>query len=41
MRTLVPSFLVGFVIVFAGNKDNYNILDEFEYQPDSTTDCRI
>ena len=25
--------------ILAGNKDNYNILDEFEFRPDPTSDC--
>ena len=26
---------------FAGNKDNHKSFDEFEFPPDSTTDCRV
>ena len=25
--------------ILAGNKDNYNISDEFEFRPDPTSDC--
>ena len=27
--------------ILAGNKDNYNISDEFEFQPDPTSDCGV
>ena len=27
--------------MLAGNKDNYNISDEFEFWPDSTSDCGV
>ena len=32
---LVPSFLIG----SSYNKDNHNIFNEFEIQPDPITDC--
>ena len=28
-------------LILAGNKDNYNISDEFEFQPDATSDCGV
>ena len=37
-RTIGP--LVHFFIL-AGNKDNHNISDGFEFQPDPTSDCGI
>ena len=27
--------------ILAGNKDNYNISDEFEFRPDPTSDCGV
>ena len=27
--------------ILAGNEDNYNILDEFEFRSDLTKDCRV
>ena len=27
--------------ILAGNKDNYNISDEFEFRPDLTSDCGV
>ena len=27
--------------ILAGNKNNYNILDEFEFRPDLTSDCGV
>ena len=27
--------------ILGSNKDSHNILDEFEFQPDSTLDCRV
>ena len=28
-------------LVLAGNKDNCNISDEFEFRPDPTSDCGV
>ena len=38
---LAPStFIVNWIFfVLAGNKDSHKRLDEFEFRPDSTTDC--
>ena len=43
VSTLAPSFLIGsffdrIFFILAGNKDIYNILDEFEIRPDRTKD---
>ena len=38
MNTLVPSFFYLIFFVSAGNKDMHKSLDEFEFQPDPTTD---
>ena len=27
--------------ILAGNKDNYNISDEFKFRPDPTSDCGV
>ena len=27
--------------ILAGNKNKYNILDEFEFRPDPTSDCEV
>ena len=29
------------LFILAGNKDNYNISDEFEFRPDPTSDCGV
>ena len=41
VNTLAPSFLIGSSLFFAGKEDNHYISDEFEFQPDSTKDCRV
>ena len=41
VKTLAPSVLIGSSLFFAGKEDNHNILDEFEFQPDSTKDCGV
>ena len=38
MATLVPSFLTQFSFFFAGIEDMHKCLNEFEFQPDATTD---
>ena len=30
-----------FVFILAGNKNNYNILDEFEFRPDLISECEV
>ena len=40
VATLASLFFSGSSI-FAGNKDNYNILDELEFRPDPTSDCVV
>ena len=36
------SFIFDWIFfIFAGKKDNHNISDKFEFQPDSTKDCRV
>ena len=41
VNTLAPSCLDRIFFIFAGKEDNHNISDEFEFQPDSTKDCRV
>ena len=41
VATLGPSFLFGSSLFFKSNKDVHNILDEFEFRPDPTSDCRV
>ena len=33
--------LLWIFFILAGNKDNYNILDEFEFRPDPTSECGV
>ena len=32
---------VSIFLILAGNKDNHNIMDEFEFQPDLIPDCGV
>ena len=41
MSTLVRSFFDGSSFILTGNKDNYKILDEFEFLPDLITNYRV
>ena len=41
VATLASLFFSGSSSLLAGNKDNYNILDEFEFRPDSTSDYGV
>ena len=41
VSTLAPSFFIGSFFVFAVMEDSHKILDEFEFRPDSTTDCGV
>ena len=40
MTTLAPSLVLNFFNL-AGNKDMHKSLDEFEFQPDPTTDYGV
>ena len=36
------AFIFGRIFfILAGNEDNHNISDEFEFKPDSTKDCGV
>ena len=37
----VVATLAWIFFILAGNKDNYNISDEFEFRPDQTSDCGV
>ena len=41
MNTLAPSFFKSISLIFAGNEDMHESLDEFELQPDTTTNSRV
>ena len=41
VATLAPSIFDQIFFILAGNKDNYNISDEFEFRPDPTSDCGV
>ena len=41
MTSLAPSFLIGSSSFIAGNKDNYESLEEVEFQAEPTADCRV
>ena len=41
VNTLAPSFFDRIFFILAGKEDNHNILDEFEFQPDSTKDWEV
>ena len=41
MTTLAPIFFALIICNLAGNKDNYNSLDEFEFKADPITDCGV
>ena len=40
VSTLASSFLL-YLLILAGNEDNYKISNEFEIQPDFTTYCGV
>ena len=37
----VVAALASLFFILEGNKDNYNISDEFEFRPDPTSDCGV
>ena len=41
MNTLAPSFFESINLIFAGNKDMHESLDEFKFWPDTTTNSRV
>ena len=41
VSTLTPLLFDKIFFNFAGNKDNHKSLHDFEFQPDSITDCGV
>ena len=41
VATLASSFLFWIFFILAGNKDNYNISDEFKFRPDPISACGV
>ena len=41
MNTLAPSFFNSIILILAGNEDMHKSLDEFKFQPDTTTNSKV
>ena len=41
VATQASLFFSGSFFILAGNKNNYNISDEFEFRPDLISDCGV